>query len=114
MSEFENRSNVPVALVTPKVLARTATLRRMILIAVLLYPLGLALHLNLIEPQRHTMAIDFVAFWAAAKLAVQGVAITAFDFPTLQAAELLPDSAADARFTWLYPPAYHMRYARGS
>jgi hypothetical protein len=86
----------------------TATARRAMLFAILLYPIGLAFHLNLISPLRRTVAIDFVAFWSAARLAVQGAAISAFDYPTLQAGEFLLPFSPNAYFPWLYPPTFHI------
>ena len=85
-----------------------ATARRVVLFAALLYPVGLAFYLNLLAPDGDSIPIDFVAFWAAAKLAVQGAAVSAFDWPTLSAALLLPSSAGDAYFAWLYPPTFHI------
>jgi hypothetical protein len=87
------------------------TARRTVIIAALFYPLGLALHLNLLAADGASIPIDFVAFWAAAKLAVQGAAASAFDWPTLSAAQLLPSSAPDAYFGWHYPPTFHMLIA---
>lgn len=111
--EKNNPGTTPTGLgpLSARTLRITGTLRRTLLIAVLFYPVGLAFYLNLIEPTRHTVAIDFVAFWAAAQLLVQGSAISAFDFPTLQAMQLLPESAADAMFAWLYPPTFHVLIA---
>lgn len=88
-----------------------ATARRTVLIAALFYPAGLALYLNLLAPDGDSVAIDFVAFWAAAKLAVQGAATAAFDWPTLSAAQSLPSSAANAYFGWHYPPTFHLLVA---
>jgi hypothetical protein len=58
-----------------------------------------------------SIAIDFVAFWAAAKLAVAGHAAAAFDPQTLQAAMALPANSPPGDLLWLYPPAWHMLIA---
>jgi hypothetical protein len=52
--------------------------------------------------------IDFTAFWAAAKLAVAGDAITAFDPNVLRAAQELPSDQPPGDLLWLYPPAWHI------
>jgi len=83
-----------------------------ILVAALAYPAGLAVYLNLIAPgDGESFPMDFVAFWAAAKLALQGAAAGAFDWPTLHAAQSLPAGAADAYFGWHYPPTFHLLIA---
>ena len=94
-------------------IARAAKAARgTILIATLVYPAGLAIYLNLIAPgDGDSFPMDFVAFWAAAKLAVQGAAVSAFDWPTLRAAQLLPSSVPYAYFSWNYPPTFHLLIA---
>lgn len=47
---------------------------------------------------------DFVALWAAAKLAVAGDAVAAFDQPVLRDAQALPPDAGPGQLYWLYPP----------
>lgn len=51
--------------------------------------------------------IDFAAFWAAAKLAVAGVPMAAFDPDALRAAQDLPPGASRGDLLWLYPPSWH-------
>lgn len=47
---------------------------------------------------------DFVAFWAAAKLALAGDALAAFDHAALRAAQALPPDAPEGNMYWFYPP----------
>ena len=50
------------------------------------------------------LKIDFLAFWAAAKLALAGEALSAFDPDTLAAASGVPQEQTGV--LWLYPPAF--------
>jgi hypothetical protein len=52
--------------------------------------------------------IDFTAFWAAAKLALAGDAVSAFDPNVLRAAQQLPSDQPPGDLFWLYPPAWHV------
>lgn len=52
--------------------------------------------------------LDFTAFWAAAKLALAGDAVTAFDPDVLRAAQQLPSDQPPGDILWLYPPAWHV------
>jgi hypothetical protein len=52
--------------------------------------------------------LDFTAFWAAAKLALAGDAVSAFDPNVLRAAQQLPFSQPPGDLLWLYPPAWHI------
>lgn len=79
------------------------------LLAVVAYLTAMAIELNVNNPQRDAFHIDFVAFWAAAKLAAAGQAVSAFDLQALQAAQSLPPQ--DAQFDhlyWHYPPAFQL------
>ena len=48
---------------------------------------------------------DFVAFWAAGKLALAGDPVAAFDIQTLREAQSLPPTARVGNMLWFYPPA---------
>jgi hypothetical protein len=52
--------------------------------------------------------LDFTAFWAAAKLALAGDAVSAFDPNALRAAQALPSGTPEGDLLWLYPPAWHI------
>jgi len=52
--------------------------------------------------------IDFTAFWAAAKLAIAGDAIWAFNPDLLRAAQQLPSTEPPGDLLWLYPPAWQI------
>ncbi len=49
---------------------------------------------------------DFTVFWAAAKLALAGQPLAAFDPQALYAAAKLPTEAPHDNFLWLYPPSF--------
>ena len=52
--------------------------------------------------------IDFTAFWAAARLALAGNPVAAFDPDLLRAAQALPSGQPPGDLLWLYPPAWHI------
>lgn len=83
-----------------------ATARRVVLFAALLYPAGLAIYLNLMQPGASAMPIDFAAFWGAARLAADGAAGAAFDWQSLHGMMNFPPGAEDAFFRWMYPAHY--------
>lgn len=73
------------------------------------YLIAVAVELNVLQPDRSAFHIDFVAFWAAAKLAVAGQAVSAFDPQTLFAAQSLPlEDAYLHELFWHYPPGFHI------
>lgn len=49
---------------------------------------------------------DFVAFWAAAKLALAGNPVAAFDQAALREAQALVSTASTGEMYWFYPPAF--------
>ncbi len=55
-----------------------------------------------------SMQIDFVAFWGAARLALAGDVISAFDPDVLRAALALPPETPEGDLLWLYPPGWHI------
>ena len=55
--------------------------------------------------------IDFTAFWAAAKLALAGEPMAAFEPDRLRAAMALPPGMPPGDLLWLYPPGWHMAVA---
>jgi hypothetical protein len=72
------------------------------------YLAAVAWELNSGATDGAALHIDFVAFWAAAKLALAGEAVSAFDPQALVAAQsLAPDGAWDTYF-WHYPPGFHL------
>jgi len=52
--------------------------------------------------------IDFVAFWGAAKLALAGNPISAFEPDILRPALSLPPDVEEGDLLWLYPPGWHI------
>lgn len=82
-----------------------------LILALAAYLAAIAWELNSGAAGGAALHIDFVAFWAAAKLALAGEAISAFDPQTLVAAQsLAPDGAWDTYF-WQYPPGFHLLIA---
>jgi arabinofuranan 3-O-arabinosyltransferase len=53
-------------------------------------------------------AIDFVAFWAAARLAVAGQAASAYDFAAITKEQLAGVAAFGGVYNWVYPPTYFL------
>jgi hypothetical protein len=65
----------------------------------------------LFDAQGRGNAIDFVTFWAAAKLAVSGQAASAYDIAAITKEQLTGVAAFDRQFTWVYPPTYFLLIA---
>lgn len=65
----------------------------------------------LLDAQGRGNAIDFVAFWAAAKLAVSGQAAAAYDIVAITKEQLTGVAAFDGQYTWAYPPTYFLLIA---
>ena len=57
------------------------------------------------DPTATTLKVDFIVFWAAAKLALAGDALAAFDPAVLTAAAGLSPETAN-NLLWLYPPGF--------
>lgn len=55
--------------------------------------------------------VDFAAFWAAAKLALAGDAIAAFDQDILREVQSLPADSLEGELFWLYPPGVQFALA---
>lgn len=55
--------------------------------------------------------LDFTAFWAAAKLALAGEPLAAFDPDRLRAALALAPGTPPGDLFWLYPPGWHIAVA---
>jgi len=81
------------------------------IIFMVLYSAGVIVVLNAGVIEGDSRQDDFVAFWAAAKLAIAGDPISAFDQDILRRAQLLPPGAPPSDFFWRYPPAFHLLIA---
>lgn len=79
-----------------------------IAVALPAYIAGIVWELNSGRTDAAAVHIDFVAFWAAAKLAVAGEAISAFDPNALVAAQSLASDSTWAIYAWHYPPSFHL------
>ena len=61
----------------------------------------------LVDPEGKPVGYDFIAFWSAARLAVEGRAAAAFDWYAIQAAHhLAVPGIGEKIFLWHYPPTY--------
>ncbi len=69
---------------------------------------AIAVSLNLAEREGAAIRNDFAVFWAAARLALDGSAIAAFDWRAILAAESLTHENGDYIYYWLYPPSLHI------
>ncbi|HUF88301.1 MAG TPA: glycosyltransferase family 87 protein [Thermohalobaculum sp.] len=58
-----------------------------------------------------TRQADFVAFWSAARLALEGNAIAAFDQDLLRQVQALPADVEEGELFWLYPPGVQLALA---
>jgi hypothetical protein len=78
------------------------------IIFMVLYSAGVILVLNTDVIGGNSRQVDFVAFWAAAKLAIAGDPVAAFDQDILRRAQSLPPNALPLELLWRYPPAFHV------
>lgn len=62
---------------------------------------------GLVDPEGKPVGYDFIAFWSAAHLAVEGRPAAAFDWYAIQAAHRLAVPGIGQKlFLWHYPPTY--------
>ena len=61
---------------------------------------------GLIDPGGKPLGSDFIAFWSAAKLAVEGRPEAAFDWSAMLATHRLAVPGIGKLFLWHYPPTY--------
>ena len=81
------------------------------IVFLVLYSAGVILVLNSGAIEGDARQVDFVAFWAAAKLAIAGDPVAAFDQEMLRRAQSLPPDARLGELYWRYPPAFHVLIA---
>jgi hypothetical protein len=79
-----------------------------LILALAAYLAAIAWELNSGATGGAALHIDFVAFWAAAKLALAGEAVSAFDPQALVAAQSLAPDGAWGTYFWHYPPGFHL------
>ncbi|HSF95916.1 MAG TPA: glycosyltransferase family 87 protein [Thermohalobaculum sp.] len=70
------------------------------------YAGSVVLVINSAEFEADSLMIDFTAFWGAARLAVEGQALAAFQPALLEAAQGARDLGPYDAMPWLYPPGY--------
>jgi hypothetical protein len=60
------------------------------------------------DTQGRPLGADFITFWGASYLGLQGHAQDAYDVARIYAAEQVAVPALKMRFAWFYPPAFHL------
>lgn len=63
---------------------------------------------NLIDPAGKPLGADFISFYAASELALEGHSADAYDPVRMFATEQTIVPANQLTFTWFYPPTYHL------
>lgn len=93
---------------TAQLLRLGALLSAAMCLALILYLGAIAVSLNLADHRGVSIRNDFAVFWAAAKLALDGSAIAAFDWRSILAAQSLTYHNGEYIYYWLYPPSLHI------
>ncbi len=75
------------------------------------YAVGVIVVLSSGYVEDESRQVDFVALWAAAKFAVAGDPILAFDQEALRSVQLLPPGSDVKELYWLYPPGLQLLLA---
>ena len=66
-------------------------------------------HRWLLDANGHPLAVDFLSFWSAGRLALSGHAADAYDWPRMHAfQEALMHHAASGFLGWAYPPLFFL------
>jgi hypothetical protein len=65
----------------------------------------------LFDEQGRGKPVDFVAFWAAGKLALSGQAASAYDVAIVTKEQLTAVASIAGTYTWVYPPTYFLLVA---
>jgi hypothetical protein len=69
-------------------------------------------HAWLVGPDGRPLAVDFISFWAAGRLALAGEAASAYDFAAHHAAELAATGVPfEGYYSWYYPPTFFLLMA---
>jgi hypothetical protein len=97
--------------ITGHVTARTFYITATIIFWIVVFASMIYLFLRLYpltepDPASASLRIDFAVFWAAAKLAFNGLPLAAFDRQALLAAAGLPGAESPSNFVWLYPASF--------
>ena len=82
---------------------------RIVLAVLLLLSLAwLLLSKHGVDPQGKPLGYDFITFYAASKVALQGHASSAYNIALLYQAEKLIVPASNMVFVWYYPPPFYL------
>jgi hypothetical protein len=65
----------------------------------------------LVDDQGTGIALDFVAMWAAGRMALEGRAAEAYNLVSFTREQLTAVAAFDGAYTWAYPPTYFLLVA---
>jgi len=81
-------------------------------LAVALYAMSficlLLLSPKLVDPSGKPLGYDFITFWSAGRLALEGRAAAAFDMQAIFEAQRAAVPSSDVIFLWHYPPTFHL------
>jgi hypothetical protein len=85
---------------------RAASLARLLALVLFCTLAGAGLLIFMSYTAEKPMALDFDAFWAAARLAVQGHAVQAYDNVAIEATERAATDMAPGYLAFYYPPSF--------
>jgi alpha-1,2-mannosyltransferase len=84
-------------------------------IALTIYLLAAIWHVassrDLVDPLGKPLGYDFITFWSASRLTLDGRPADAFNFSAIGAAQRLAVPASNKLFLWHYPPTYQLLIA---
>ncbi|RQS71500.1 DUF2029 domain-containing protein [Burkholderia sp. Bp8963] len=63
---------------------------------------------HLVDPRGKPLGYDFIAFWAASRLALAGHALDAYDIRLLVESAKVAVPGTSSVFAWFYPPAFYL------
>ncbi len=82
---------------------------RILLLGYVAAVIGLfAMSTNMVDPTGKPLGYDFITFWSAGRLALEGNAAGAFDFHTIFAMQKVAVPASQMLFAWHYPPTFQL------
>lgn len=82
---------------------------RLLLVAYAAAVFGLfAMSTNSVDPTGKPLGYDFITFWSAARLTLEGHAAEVFDFARIYAMQRVAVPGSTELFLWHYPPTYQL------
>jgi alpha-1,2-mannosyltransferase len=67
-----------------------------------------AMSKNMVDPTGKPLGYDFITFWSAGRLSLDGNAAGAFDFKTIFDMQRIAVPASEKLFAWHYPPTFQL------